>query len=191
MLFLRIILFLGMVFHKLVWEYLKGNAGESQAKVGKTFNFELKSLLKVGKTLALLFLIIQTLFLDLFPISAHPELLRAGGIVIYFLGLLVAVIGRIQLGKNWANLEDYQVIPEQSLVETGIYRFIRHPIYIGDVLLILGLEMALNSWLVVGGLALFLFVIRQALAEEAILLRAFPDYKAYRDKTKMFIPYII
>lgn len=180
-----------MALHKFVWEFLKRSEGAPSPVVGKPFRLGLKSLVKLGKTLALLFLVIQTLFLDVFPISAHPVFLRTAGIVIYFLGLSVAIIGRLQLGKNWANLEDYQVIPEQTLVKTGIYRYIRHPIYIGDVLLILGLEMALNSWLVIAGIALFLFVIRQALAEESILLRAFPDYQAYREETHMFIPYII
>jgi protein-S-isoprenylcysteine O-methyltransferase Ste14 len=187
---LRIILFLGMAFHKLVWEYLKRSGGAPRPAVGRPFDLGLKSLVKLGKTLALLFLVIQTLFLDIFPISAHPGLLRTIGIVIYFIGLLVAVAGRLQLGKNWANLEDYQVLPDQSLICTGIYSYIRHPIYIGDVLLVLGLELALNSWLVVVAFAILVYVTRQALREEVILLKAFPDYDKYRKQTKMFIPYL-
>jgi protein-S-isoprenylcysteine O-methyltransferase Ste14 len=186
---LRIILFLGMAFHKLLWEYLKRSAGTPPPTVQKPFDFGFKSLIKLGKTLALLFLVIQTLFLDLFPISANPGLLRASGIAIYFIGLLVAVTGRLQLGKNWANLEDYQVLPDQALIRTGIYRYIRHPIYIGDFLLVLGLELALNSWLVIGAFAILVYVTRQALREEVILLKAFPDYDKYRKQTKMFIPY--
>lgn len=179
-----------MAFHKFVWEYLKRSGGTPQPAVGKPFHLGLKSLVKLGKTLALLFLVIQTLFLDIFPISAYHGILRTAGILIYFVGLIVAVTGRLQLGKNWANLEDYQVLPDQSLIRTGIYSYIRHPIYIGDVLLVLGLELALNSWLVLGAFAILVYVTRQALREEVILQKAFPDYDKYRKQTKMFIPYL-
>jgi protein-S-isoprenylcysteine O-methyltransferase Ste14 len=188
---LRIVLFLGMISHKLVWEILKRDKNAPPQASQKPSGFGLKSIVKLGKSLVLLFLVTQTLFLNVLPISAQPGAIRIVGIAIYFLGLATAVVGRIQLGRNWANLEDYQVLPEQSLVQTGIYRYIRHPIYIGDVMLILGLELALNSWLVLGAIALMAFVITQALREEVVLTKTFPGYDAYRKQTKMFIPYII
>ena len=191
MIVLRIFLVLGMVVHKLVWEILKRQASlPPQAKQVPPF-FSLKSIVKIGKSLVLIFLIIQTLFLDLFPIAEQAMALRLIGIGIYLIGLSVAIIGRIQLGNNWANLEDYQVLPEQALVNHGIYRFIRHPIYIGDVLLLLGLELALNSWIVLGVIPLFGYVFMQAKSEEKILSRAFQGYDEYQKRTKMFIPYLV
>lgn len=187
---LRAVLFLGMVFHKLVWEVLKRQADTLEI-VQKPQASPLKSAIKVLKSLVLIFLIVQTLFLDLLPISSEPVAIRIAGLVIYLIGLSVAVIGRIQLGKNWVNLEDYQVIPDQQLVQRGIYGYVRHPIYTGDILLIFGLELALNSWLVLIIIPLVLVVVRQTLAEEAVLSQAFPDYKSYRQRTKMFIPFVI
>ena len=111
--------------------------------------------------------------------------------MIYSLGLIIAITGRIQLGNNWVNLEDYQVIEGQRIVQTGIYSHIRHPIYTGDILLILGLELALNSWLVLIVIPLVFYVVKQTLAEEAILSQAFPNYNDYSRHTKMFIPYIV
>jgi protein-S-isoprenylcysteine O-methyltransferase Ste14 len=191
MLFLRIFLVSGMIFHKLVWEVLKRRENLPVQAKEKPALFSLKSMVKLGKSLVLLFLVIQTLFLDIFPILERANVLRMVGVGIYLLGLCIAIFGRLQLGNNWANLEDYQVLPEQSLVKSGIYRFIRHPIYIGDVLLILGLELALNSWLVLGVIALFMLVFRQAKSEEAVLSHAFPGYDEYREQTKMFIPYLV
>jgi protein-S-isoprenylcysteine O-methyltransferase Ste14 len=164
MLILRIFLFAGLVFHKLVWEVLKRDSAAPEAKP-RPFKLNFKSLLKLGKSALLVLLVIQTLFLKVFP--------------------------RIQLGKNWANLEDYQVLPDQSLVHTGIYRFIRHPIYTGDIMLLLGLQLALNSWLVLGVLGLILVVVRQVLAEEQILSKSFANYSEYRKETKMFIPFLV
>jgi protein-S-isoprenylcysteine O-methyltransferase Ste14 len=191
MIVLRIVLFSGMVVHKLIWEILKVSDKNTSKKVLTPSNNGLKYLVKLGKTVVLLLLIIQTLFLNILPLSSDPARLRLIGTIIYFFGLLVAIVGRVQLGRNWANLEDYQVLPGQSLIQTGIYKYIRHPIYIGDVLLLLGLELALNSWLVLGVVVLFLYVILQARKEEKILSNAFPDYANYRKKTKMFIPYIM
>ena len=80
----------------------------------------------------------QVLFLDLFPISEQPGSLKLVGLAIFLLGLFIAVIGRWRLGRNWVDLEDYQVSSGQSFVKSGIYRYIRHPIYSGDILLLLG-----------------------------------------------------
>jgi protein-S-isoprenylcysteine O-methyltransferase Ste14 len=165
---------------------------DSQKPGGATLpKMNLKTLLKAGKVAFLLLLVVQTLFLDLFPITANDIPVRAAGVILYVIGLATAISGRIQLGRNWANLEDYQVISGQSLVQSGLYQFIRHPIYIGDALLVAGLELALNSWLFIATIPLLYIVFRQAVAEEKILHAAFPGYREYQKKTKMFIPFVI
>jgi len=75
--------------------------------------------------------------------------LRTVGLLIYLGGLALAIAGRLGLGSNWVDLEDSRVLPRHAVVSSGIYRFIRHPIYTGDLLLLAGLQLALNSWLVV------------------------------------------
>ena len=187
---LRIVLFLGMVFHKLVWEVMKRREGAPGAS-RKSFEIGPKSALKLLKSLFLVFLIVQTLFLDFLPISDQPNTLRIVGLIIFFTGLAISVTGRIQLGNNWVDLEDFQVLPEQKLVKSGIYRYIRHPIYTGDTLLVIGLELALNSWLVIGALCLIPIIYKQALDEETVLSQAFPDYEDYKKETKMFVPYLV
>jgi protein-S-isoprenylcysteine O-methyltransferase Ste14 len=188
--YLRIFLFAGLLFHKLVWELLK-NRSRIQARSLLPIKFEIKSIVKAIKIAALFLLIVQTLFLNILPITQNPGRIRILGIFLYLLGLAVAVTGRVQLGNNWVDLEDYRVLPEQKLVRNGIYRYIRHPIYLGDVLLILGLELALNSWLVIGVVGLLVVVIRQALVEERLLVNSLPGYVDYYRQTKMFIPFII
>jgi protein-S-isoprenylcysteine O-methyltransferase Ste14 len=168
---------------------MKGNQPRKLVKSPPP-SVNLKTILKGGKVAFLLFLIVQTLFLNLFPITENDVPLRVVGEIVYGIGLGTAILGRIQLGRNWANLEDYQVLSGQSLVQTGLYKYIRHPIYIGDVLLIAGLELALNSWLVLLAFPLLLVVFKQAVAEEKILHGAFPGYLVYQKKTKMFIPYL-
>lgn len=188
---LRALLVLGLGVHKLVWEVLKRREGAPEAQEQPSIT-PLNRLVKLFKVAVLVGIVIQTLFLpDFPPIADDPTALRIIGTIIYVLGLATAIIGRLQLGENWANLEDYQVMSDQSLVTRGIYGHIRHPIYGGDMLLLLGLELALNSWLFLGIIPLFFIVSRQVEAEEAILSHAFPGYSDYTQRTKRFIPYIL
>jgi protein-S-isoprenylcysteine O-methyltransferase Ste14 len=186
---LRLALFLGLMVHKLVWEVLKKSA-RLQKFQRPSLGIPGKWLIKSVKALALAFFAIQTLFLDLFPIVEQPSALRFWGTTMFFIGLCTALVARVQLGNNWVDIEDYQVLPEQSLTTTGIYRYIRHPIYSADVLLLIGLELALNSWLVVTVVIPLLIAVKQALAEEALLAQVFPSYQAYCRRTKRFIPFI-
>jgi protein-S-isoprenylcysteine O-methyltransferase Ste14 len=186
---LRIFLFSGLVLHKLLWGFLKWRDQLPKVQRPSQGIFGTR-LIKLLKVLTLMFFGIQTLFLDLFPMSQEPSPLTLWGPIIYVVGFIVAVTGRLQLGKNWVDIEDYQVRPKQSLTTGGIYGYIRHPIYTGDILLLIGLELALNSWLVVAVLIPLMIAVKQALAEEALLKRTFPAYEAYCKSTKRFVPFV-
>jgi protein-S-isoprenylcysteine O-methyltransferase Ste14 len=185
----RIVLFLGLVLHKFLWEFLRNKDRPARVR-RRSPGFLTKWVIKPLKALVLAFLAFQTLFLNLFPIAEQPSALQAVGILIYFVGLGTAVLGRVQLGKNWMDLEDFQVLPTQSLTTRGIYGYIRHPIYTGDILLLVGLQLALNSWLVLAVLIPLAIAVKQALAEEAVLAQGFPNYQSYCKRTKRFIPFI-
>jgi protein-S-isoprenylcysteine O-methyltransferase Ste14 len=187
---IRTLLLAGMILHKLVWEIAKrrqvGIITKDMASPSPVIR-----LVKLVKILALFFLILQTIFLDVFPISEKPTILRWVGVGIFACGLALAIAGRLALGKNWENIEDYQVLPGQRLVDSGVYRLIRHPIYTGDWLLILGLELALNSWLVLIAIPLAIYLFYQARTEEVLLVDKIPGYADYQKRTKMFVPNII
>lgn len=186
---LRLGLFLGLVLHKVVWELLKGRESEPAERLQPAPGIGSRAL-KSAKIAALGFLLCQTLFLNLLPIAKRPAVPRVFGALLYLGGLATALSARCQLGPNWSNVEDRRVVSGQSIVTGGIYRFLRHPIYVGDVLLLIGLELALNSWLVVGVAIPLLFVARQAGAEERRLAETVPEYAAYRARTWRFIPFV-
>ncbi len=187
---LRFLLLAGLVLHKLVWEILKRKykVRGIPADTGTKLSIRL---IKLGKVFVLLFLIVQTVFLNVLPILGEPNPLRVPGFVIFVIGLSTAILGRLQLGDNWADLEDRQLLPDQKLVSTGIYRYIRHPIYAGDLILLIGLQLALNSWLVLGVLVLIPVVLKQAIKEESMLAQALPGYIDYCKFTKRFIPFVV
>ena len=183
----RSLLFLGLVLHKVVWEILK-RPDRPQRRAALSLRLRLVKALKV---LVLGFLLVQTLFLDVLPISSAPALLQLVGGALYLLGLGAAITARVQLGRNWLDLESFDVLPGQTIVNRGIYRYVRHPIYTGDLFLVTGLELALNSWLVLAVVPLALFVVKQVLAEETLLSRTFASYARYCAETKRFIPFVV
>ena len=183
---LRLAMLLGLVAHKGLWEVLKRRDRAAPRAVAPSIR-----LVKLGKMAVLTFLLAQTLCLEVLPIAREPGALRPVGAAIFAAGLATAMIGRVQLGRNWVDLEDAQVLPEQSVVEQGIYRYVRHPIYTGDLALLFGLELALDSWLVLGVGLLAPVVVRRTLAEEVLLAERLAGYRAYCARTKRFIPFVV
>lgn len=113
-----------------------------------------------------------------------------GGFVAFILGLLFAIWARRNLGENWGMPMTVKQSPE--LVTSGPYRFVRHPIYSGILLAMLGTAFATT---LIGLFILAIvgtYFIYSALVEEKIMLAAFPKtYPAYKQKTKMIIPFIL
>jgi protein-S-isoprenylcysteine O-methyltransferase Ste14 len=186
MLILQIYLLSGLVLHKVVWESLRQRASEKPVE-----NASIKlTAIKVVKILILLGVMVQIWLPDIFPIMKDSFGLRAVGVIIYTVGLATAVAARFQLGNNWANIETGQILKSQKVVASGIYAYVRHPIYIGDLLLLLGLELALNSWLVLGVLLLAPVVMMKAIKEERMLAEELSGYEAYCRSSKRFVPFV-
>ena len=79
-----------------------------------------------------------------------------------------------------------------ELVTTGPYAQVRHPIYAGTLLAMIGSVLVLSPWwlliLVVNG-AQFVYAARK---EEKLMLRTFPDeYAGYMRRTWMLIPFVL
>ena len=188
MLLLHIYLFSGLVIHKVIWEVLRLRSGIAPRGSTGSARLTAVKLVKIGIFLGIL---VQIWLPDQFPISNEPFMIRSIGIALFSLGLMTAIAARIQLGDNWSNIESAKVLVDHAVVDKGIYNYVRHPIYTGDLLLLIGLELALNSWLVIGALALCPIVMWKAIKEEKMLLRKLAGYVEYHERTKRFIPFLI
>ncbi len=111
------------------------------------------------------------------------------GIVLRSIGAAFGIAGAAVLGRN----RTIFLRPREGseLIERGVYRLVRHPLYTSVVLLSFGwaLFWASGAALVVAvGLALFL--VAKARNEERMLLEAFPAYAAYKRRVKSMIPWL-
>ena len=115
--------------------------------------------------------------------------LQGIGLAVFLLGLALAIWARVYIGQNWGMPMSQKADPE--LITTGPYRSIRHPIYSGIILAMIGTTLAVSLyWLVAVGL-LGAYFIYSATVEERFMAGRFPDsYPKYKRSTKMLIPFI-
>src|SRR5258708_2431554 len=80
----------------------------------------------------------------------------------------------------------------QTVVSTGPYHNVRHPMYIAILVFVVGTSLLLGSWYgVLLGLILLVILARRAMLEERALREELPGYAAYMAQVKYrFIPYI-
>lgn len=116
------------------------------------------------------------------PVVISGSLLAAAGIV-------VRVSGHLQLNGAFSQYVEKQ--PGHRLVQSGMYAKIRHPMYVGSILLFIGMPLVIGvtwAWIFsalgVGGI---MFRIRK---EEAFLATELVGYREYMRNTWRLLPYV-
>jgi protein-S-isoprenylcysteine O-methyltransferase Ste14 len=111
------------------------------------------------------------------------------GAAIFALGLWVLWCAHAALGRYWSN--SVQLRQGHQLVTSGIYRYIRHPMYTFGWLLGIAQALLLWNWIVaVAGLTSFaLLYFQRVQHEERMMLERFGEvYQAYRERTGRIMP---
>ena len=117
------------------------------------------------------------------------------GFIAFGLLLLGAAVGLWALTHN--PLNNFNIAPELKencqLITTGIYRWIRHPMYTSVTLMMLGIAVMNHTRIIVWILWIFLvyILLLKARREESLWLTHDPCYLAYKETTKYFIPYLL
>lgn len=106
-------------------------------------------------------------------------------------GIAFAVWARFVLGQNWSSTVTLK--QGHELIRRGPYALVRHPIYSGILLGLLGTALCVGETRALIGLALFLAGWwRKALDEEALMIEQFgQQYLQYRREVKALIPFIL
>lgn len=113
-----------------------------------------------------------------FPARGWPNL----GLAFTLVGGLIAGAAGLALGPS------FRVHPEPlahaTLVRAGIYRWVRHPMYVGALCVVAAAAVSRPSWpVILITLVNFAWYVLKAGFEEGRLLARYPEYEAYRRST--------
>lgn len=118
-----------------------------------------------------------------------PTLWIAVGVLLVVAGGGIAALGMIELGPSLTVLPRPR--PRGALVKSGPYAQVRHPIYAGLIVAAAGWAMWRMSGLhLLLAAALAAYIHAKSRREEAFLEDRFPEYAAYRARTRRLIPRI-
>lgn len=118
---------------------------------------------------------------------------------VFYSGLALLVLGSILRRVCWRALGqhftgDVRASADQPVIQTGPYRFVRHPSYTAGMMMFIGLGLALTNWLSVGLLFLSTIIAygyRVRVEERALLSEIGAPYADFMKTRKRFIPFVV
>lgn len=140
-------------------------------------------------------LIILLIILAIFQVGTleyKRELIsfRLAGLFIYILFTWLQMSSFKALGKNYS--ADVVIKKEHTLITKGFYKWTRHPQYLFQILIDIGVTIATLSYLIFPMLFVeIIFLVKRAKLEEQLLQKHFGEaFEIYRSKTGFFLPFI-
>lgn len=121
--------------------------------------------------------------------SSVPGWVSVLGDVLVAVGLGIAMLVVIQNSYAAATVT---VESGQTLVSSGVYKHVRHPMYVGNLVMMIGIPLALGSYwgllFVIGGQAV---IVLRILDEEKLLTEELPGYRDYTQRVRYrMLPYV-
>ncbi|MEK6265684.1 MAG: isoprenylcysteine carboxylmethyltransferase family protein [Clostridium sp.] len=155
---------------------------------------EKKSIVETGSmTLFLVaFYLILTTKIGIVPIynnNLNHTIIIIGTLAIVS-GCIMNIMGRFNLGSNWAN--HIKIYDEHTLVQSGMYKIVRHPLYASIMLMFYGAVLVYRNMLCFLAVTFIFipFMYYRAKQEEILLIQTFSEYNDYIKRTGMFFPKI-
>ena len=116
-----------------------------------------------------------------------PSWLNTIALIVSVIGFIICIVAVLQLNEN---LSPFPTPKNGSqLITNGLYRLARHPIYSGIIIAFTGFSIYSESlFRMLITLILIVLFNYKSIYEEQLLLKRFPEYDNYRNKTGRFFP---
>jgi protein-S-isoprenylcysteine O-methyltransferase Ste14 len=121
--------------------------------------------------------------------APYTSLGPIGGGIILLAGILLLAVAIFRLGSNLTPVPYPK--DQGTLIETGPYRLVRHPMYCGGILIAFGWGLLVHGWLTLGyAIIMLLFFDVKSRREEQWLKAKFSDYGEYQKRVRKLIPFV-
>ena len=144
---------------------------------------------------SVLFTVISTIALTAFSIATVSgvlaSVLRIIGMIAYAIGIVLRYVSTLYLGRYFTR--DVQVSHDQQLIASGPYRFLRHPLYLGLFLLIIGVPLFFGNWLIIAISSIYSFTMlntRMKIEEDNMERVLGKKYTKWKNTRYRFLPFI-
>ena len=180
-------LFIALFQVKFIWNKLpdsKEDDTEIAGEYSTIHHLKFAYLKSIGYSIFLIQLIFP--ILEIRTTFLSPILLITGYIFV-ITGFIISLMAIKTLNTNWTGMHEYRIKKGQQLITTGIYKFIRHPIYLAVILEIAGFELVAKSWLVFPFLIISFWIFNQHIKKEEKLLelKFGQEFIKYKNSTKV------
>lgn len=117
--------------------------------------------------------------------------LKYAGLFLTIAGVIVRLIAIRTLGKFFT--VNLAIDTEHRLIDTGFYKYIRHPSYSGSLISFLGLALYFNNWICLAVILIPIisaFIFRINIEEKLLMKQPELNYTEYIKRTKRLIPFV-
>ena len=106
-------------------------------------------------------------------------------------GMALTVLARMWLGRNWSGTVTLK--QDHELICDGPYAYMRHPIYTGLLLALIGTAIAIDQWQALVGVVLVMVaLVRKMTVEERFMHEQFGEaYTRYRAHVRALVPFVV
>jgi protein-S-isoprenylcysteine O-methyltransferase Ste14 len=121
----------------------------------------------------------------------HWNILFIIGSILAAFGLIIRLTSILTLKKQFTFT--VTKIENHELIDTGLYKNIRHPGYLGQLIIFLGIATMLSNWISILLMivpAYLGYIYRIKVEEKFMAEQLGPKYRAYQNRTKKLIPYV-
>lgn len=140
----------------------------------------------------LVILILSMPYCDRRDLLTMPDVsaLRWSGLALVAAGFTLITWTTVELGRQYSVYITLQ--QDHQLITSGPYRYIRHPRYLGVMVVALGLALLFRSWFAIGALPFLLALLIFRLSDEEKLLQAEfgAQWEAYVQRSWRLVPYV-
>ena len=113
------------------------------------------------------------------------------GVVLIVIGLIIRILSILALKQHFTY--SVAMIENHKLIDTGLYKSIRHPAYLGQLLIFIGISTSLSNWLSIVLMIIPIaigYIYRMRIEERFMTEQMGENYSNYKNRTKRLIPII-